>query len=97
MSGPSDRVLLLFELFELHSELALGNFILREHVKMRGQPDCSAPGNEPLGGIELVPPDSVPVVHWELVMEVVVPFAEGYQRRQQVVPRCQLVVVCGRS
>jgi len=48
--------------------------------------------DEPLGRIVLIPLDSVAVVHWELVVEVVVTFANGDECSRKVVPGGMLIV-----
>lgn len=53
--------------------------------------------DEPLGGVVLVPANSVPVVHGELVVEVVVSFADGDQGSEEMVARGVLVVEGGLS
>ena len=62
---------------------------------MRRQPELLAHPDEPLGGIVLVPLDRVAVVHGELVVEVVVPFADGDEGGDEVVARGVLVVERG--
>lgn len=59
---------------------------------MRGEPDFLAGGDEPFGGVVLVPLDRVAVVHGELVVEVVVPLADGDEGGDHVVSRGVLVV-----
>ena len=59
---------------------------------MAGETEPSADGDEPLGGVVLVPSDGVTVVHGELVVEVVVAFADGGESGDEVVTRGVLVV-----
>jgi hypothetical protein len=51
--------------------------------------------NEPLRRVVLVPLDRVPVVHRELVVEVVIALAQRDERRDEMVARGLLVVERG--
>jgi len=62
---------------------------------MQHQPELLAHPDEPLGWIVLVPLDRVAVVHGELVVEVVVPFADGDEGSDKVVTRGVCVVKQG--
>ena len=48
--------------------------------------------DEPFGGVVLVPLDGVSEIHRELVVEVVVAFADGAESGKEVVTRGVLVV-----
>jgi len=74
---PSKSFLSLLELLKLHGELALADFVLREDLQMTGKSDLLASPDKPFGRIVLVPFDGISVVHGELMMEVVVAFANG--------------------
>jgi len=43
--------------------------------------------DRPLGGVELVPPYPVPIVQLKLVMEVVIPLAQGDQSGPEAIAR----------
>lgn len=47
---------------------------------------------EPLCGIVLIPPDRISEVHGELVMEVVIPFANCHEGSDDMVARCVFVI-----
>ena len=49
----------------------------RPHLQVRSKSKLLANPNEPLGRVVLVPLDRVPVVHGELVVEVVVALPNG--------------------
>lgn len=59
---------------------------------MARQPSPGHDNNEPLGGVVLVPLDSVAVVHWELMVKVMIAFAECDERSDEMVARRVLVV-----
>lgn len=48
--------------------------------------------DEPLGRVILVPFDSVPIVHGELVVEVMIALANGNKSGDDVIAGCMLVV-----
>ena len=48
--------------------------------------------DKPLGRVVLIPPNGVAVVHGKLVVEVVVTFANGDERRCKVIPGSMLVI-----
>ena len=77
--GPADGLLGALEALELHGEDALADLVLGEDVEVGGEAEGGARGDEPLCGVELVPADRVAVVHGELVVEIVVPFAHREQ------------------
>lgn len=64
---------------------------------MTGQADLLAAPNEPLGGIILVPLDGITVIHRELMMEIMIPLADGNERSKEMVAWCMLVVEWRRS
>ena len=48
--------------------------------------------NEPLGRVVLVPFDGISVVHWELMMEIVITFTDGYQCCSEMVSGRVLII-----
>lgn len=62
---------------------------------MACQAELRADPDEPLGRIVLVPFNGISVVHGELVVEVVVTFADSYEGGNEVVLGCVLVVEGG--
>lgn len=90
--GPGELVGDLAGLLELHGELTFHNLVLREHLEMAGQTEFLTRGDEPLGRVVLVPLDRVPVIHGELMVEVVVAFADGDERGDDMVAGRVLVV-----
>ena len=48
--------------------------------------------DKPFGRVVLIPPDGVTVIHRELVMEIVVTFANGDERCGEVIPGSVLVI-----
>ena len=48
--------------------------------------------NEPLGGIILVPPYGIPIIHRVLMMKIMITFANSYERRDDVVTGSVLVI-----
>ena len=89
-----DTILLATELLELHRELALADLVVGEHLEVARKTERAARRDEPLRRVVLVPLDRIPVVHRELVVEVVVPLPEREQGGEEVVSRRELVVVC---
>ena len=59
---------------------------------MAREPELVANCDEPLGWIPLIPFHSVPVVHRELVVKVVIPLPEGHKRRNEMISRRVLVI-----
>ena len=59
---------------------------------MTSESQLLANPNEPLGGVVLVPFNGISVVHWELMVEIVITFADGYQRRCEMVSWGVLVI-----
>lgn len=92
VARPLERVLRAAQLLELHRELALLHLVVREHLEVAREPDLLRGPDEPLCRVVLVPAYGVPVVHRELVVEVVVALADGDERGDEVVPRRVLVV-----
>jgi len=62
-------------------------------VQVACEADPAAGGDEPFRGVVLVPLEGVAVVHRELVVEVVVPFAHGEEGGEEVVAGGESVVV----
>jgi hypothetical protein len=48
--------------------------------------------NEPFRGVILIPFNRIAIVHRELVVEIVVTFANRHKRRHQVVSRSMLII-----
>ncbi len=90
--GPFDAVGLGLELLEFHGELTLLDFVLGESLEVGCQTEPLHGDDEPFRGVVLVPLDRVPVVHGELMMEVVVAFSDGDESGKEVVARGVLVV-----
>ena len=59
---------------------------------MTGEAHSLANPNEPLGRVILVPLDGISVVHWELMVEIVIPFTDGDESSYGMVARSMLVV-----
>jgi len=89
---PGKLLLCLPETFELHCQLAFTDFIVWEDLQMTSQSKLLAAPNEPFRRIILVPLDSVPVIHRELVVEIVVPFANGDEGGDEMVSGGVLVI-----
>ena len=90
--GPLELLLQLMSVLQLHCQLTFLDFVVGESLKMRGQTNSLHRADEPLGGIILVPLDSVTVVHGELVVEVVVTFTDSDESSDHVVARSVLVI-----
>jgi hypothetical protein len=59
---------------------------------MRSKSDLLTHPDEPFGGIILIPSDGVTVVHGELVVEVVIAFANGHESSHEMVSGCMLII-----
>ena len=90
--GPLQAFLGRLELLHPHRKRALADLVAREPAQMRREPDRTTRRDEPFRRVVLVPLDRVPVVHWELMMEVMVPFAERDKCGEEMVPRSVLVI-----
>jgi len=90
--GPTKTFLGLSEAFQLHRELAFSNFIIRETLQLVGQTKYLHSLDEPLGWVVLVPFDGVPVVHRELVVEIMITLSDGDKGSDHVIARCMLVI-----
>ena len=62
------------------------------YLEVTGEPNLLARPDEPLSRVILVPSDRIPVVHRELVMEVVVTFTDRYQGSNEMISRCMLII-----
>ncbi len=71
---------------ELHLQPGLLDALLRAGSQVLRQTAPGGAANEPLGGIELPPVNTVAIVVFEQVVEVVVPLAEGEEGQDAVVP-----------
>lgn len=79
--GPLDRVLHLLQVLQLHRQNPLLNLVIGKDAQVAGASEDVAERDEPLGRIVLVPIEGIPVIHRKLMVEVVVAFAHGEQRR----------------
>lgn len=61
---------------------------------MRCQSKVRARHDEPFGGVVLIPPHRISIVHGKLVMEVVVALPKGQESGEEMVTRCVFVIVC---
>ncbi|KAI3484012.1 hypothetical protein L1887_53026 [Cichorium endivia] len=93
--GPLELLTKLVSLLELHRKTTLLDLVVGEGLEVRGETELAHGANEPLGGVELVPLNSVAVVHGELVVEVVVALADGDESGEEVVAGRHLVVKSG--
>jgi len=59
---------------------------------VRRKAELLAYPDEPLGGIVLIPPDGVTVVHGKLVVEIVVTFANGNESSDKMVFGRMLII-----
>ena len=80
------------QLLELHRKLPFADLVVGEDLEVAGESELLHGPNEPLGRVILVPLDSVTVVHGELMVEVVIAFADGDERGDHVVAGSVLVV-----
>ena len=96
-SGPLHFIGLLLEFLELHCQLTLADFVIGEGLEMRREAEPRHGSDEPFGGVVLVPFNSVTVIHRELMMEVVISFANGYKCGDKVVTRSVFVIEWGLS
>jgi hypothetical protein len=94
-SGPLHFISLFLEFLELHCQLTLADFVIREGLEMRSKADPKHGSDEPFGWVILVPFDGVTVVHWELMMEVMVSLADGNESGENVIARGVLVIERG--
>ena len=90
--GPLQFIRLLLEFLEFHCQLTLAYFIIWETLEVRSQTEPRHAGNEPFGRVVLIPFDGITIVHWELMVKVVVPFADGDESGEDVVTRSVLVI-----
>ena len=77
---------------QLHRQLAFLDLVVREHLQMARESKLLTHPDKPLRRVVLVPSDRIPVVHRELVVEIMVPFAYGDERGYQVVSRGMFVI-----
>ena len=59
---------------------------------MRGKAEHAAKRDKPFRRVILIPLDGIPVIHRELVVEVVVTLADGHKRSDEMVARSVLVI-----
>jgi len=89
---PLELFRLCVEFLQLHRVLTLLDFVVRETLEVGSETERRHGANEPLGRVVLVPLDGVSEIHWELVVEVVVTFANSDERGEKVISRSVLVV-----
>ena len=59
---------------------------------MRGKAEHAAKRDEPFRRVILIPLDGIPVIHRELVVEVVVTLADGHKRSDEMIARSVVVI-----
>jgi len=91
---PFKRVLLGLELLQLHRQPPLVDLPLGKDTEMARQTKFIANRDKPFGWVPLVPLRSVPVVHWELMVEVMVAFPKRYKCRNQMISWRVFVIEC---
>jgi hypothetical protein len=91
-STPVELGALLINLLLKLLNAALLDLVGAELLQVEGEAELLASPDGPLGGVVLVPFDGVAVVGWELVVEIVVTFAEGNEGRDDVITRRVTVV-----
>lgn len=84
---PVELGALLVELLLLLLDTALLDLVGTELLEVVGETGLLPEPDGPLGGVILVPLDSIAVVGWELVVEVVVTLAKSHKSGDQVVTR----------
>lgn len=89
---PDDLSALLCQLLQLHRVLTLFDLVVGKLFEMRSETEQRHGGDEPFRRVVLEPLDGVPKVHRELVMEIVITFADGDERCDKVITRSVLVV-----
>ena len=74
--------------------ISYGDVIRDEETNLQlvGQADLFHSPDEPFGGIVLVPLDGIPVVHGELVMEIVITLSDGDKSSDHMIAGRVLVV-----
>lgn len=82
-----------FQLLEFHRQFSFLDFVAGEAAEASRETEAAAQGDEPFGGIILVPHIRIPIVHRKLMMEVVIALAKRQKSREKVVPGGVLVVV----
>ena len=89
---PVESLALLLKLPELHGELTLLDFVIGEALQVGGETELRHGPNEPFGWVVLEPLNGVAEIHRKLVVEVVVPLADGAERSEEVIAGSVLVV-----
>lgn len=90
--GPFKLIGLLLKKLQFHGVLTLLNLVVGETLQVRGKTKRRHGPDEPLGGVVLEPLDSVSEVLRELMVEVVVTFANSAKSSNDMVSRRVLVV-----
>lgn len=62
------------------------------YLEVRSKSELLANPNEPLSGIVLIPSNRIPVVHRELVMEVVIALSNSDKGSNQVIARSVFII-----
>ena len=89
---PVESLSLLVELLLQLLETALLDFILLELLEVEGESELLPDPDRPLRWVILMPLDSIAVVRWEFVVEVVVTLSESDKSGNNVVARRVAVV-----
>lgn len=84
---PVESLSLLVEFLLELLETTLLNFVLLELLEIVGKSDLLVDPDEPLGGVVLVPLDSIAVVGWEFVVEVVVSLSKSNESSDDMITR----------
>jgi hypothetical protein len=92
LGRPLNLLLHLTQLFQLHGETTLADFIVGELLQVRGETKLGGGPDEPLGRVILVPLDGVTEVHRELMVEVVVALSNGDESGDDMITGRVLVI-----
>lgn len=91
---PFKDVLFCLELLQLHRQPPLVNLSFGKDAEMARQSKFVADCDKPFGRVPLVPFHGVPIVHRELMVEVMVTLSERHKRCDKVVSWRVLVIEC---
>ena len=91
---PFEGILFGLELLQLHRQPPLVDLSFGKDTEMARQPELIANRDKPFGRVPLVPFRSIPVVHWELMVEVMVTLPERHKRSNQMVSRRVSIIKC---
>jgi hypothetical protein len=84
---PVEGLPLLVKLLLELLETTLLDFVLLELLKIVGESELLVDPDEPLGRVVLVPLDSIAVIGWELVVEIVVSLSESNESSDNMITR----------